>query len=70
MVEVVGLYAQSFDPSCLEGDMLQVVTDNNDAAPFVSHYLNHRKTLVHGGSNEIQYNIVSQMILGIRAKRR
>ncbi|MDP2826067.1 MAG: acyl-CoA dehydrogenase family protein [Sulfuritalea sp.] len=37
-----------------------------DHAPSLSgHYFNMRKTTIYGGSNEIQKNIISQMILGL-----
>jgi alkylation response protein AidB-like acyl-CoA dehydrogenase len=36
-----------------------------DAAPLPGHYFNFRKTSIYGGSNEIQKNIISQMILGL-----
>jgi len=33
-------------------------------APLASTYLNMRKTTIYGGSNEVQRNIVSQVVLG------
>nr|WP_315494022.1 acyl-CoA dehydrogenase family protein [uncultured Rhodoferax sp.] len=33
-------------------------------APLASHYFNLRKTTIYGGSNEVQRNIVSQVVLG------
>lgn len=33
-------------------------------APLASHYFNHRKTTIYGGSNEVQRNIVAQTVLG------
>ncbi|MCO5401047.1 acyl-CoA dehydrogenase family protein [Ralstonia soli] len=65
MVEAVGPYAQPFDPSYLEGDTADAVTGDNDAAPLAPYYFNYRKTSIYGGSNEIQRNIISQMILGV-----
>lgn len=65
MVEAVGPYAQPFDPSYLEGQHQQAVTGDNDAAPLAPYYFNYRKTSIYGGSNEIQRNIISQMILGV-----
>lgn len=65
MVEAVGPYAQPFDPSYLEGEVPQAVTGDNDAAPLSPYYFNYRKTSIYGGSNEIQRNIISQMILGV-----
>jgi alkylation response protein AidB-like acyl-CoA dehydrogenase len=35
------------------------------AAALSGHYFNYRKTTIYGGSNEIQKNIISQMILGL-----
>ncbi|MDP1907842.1 MAG: pimeloyl-CoA dehydrogenase large subunit, partial [Hyphomicrobium sp.] len=35
------------------------------AAPLSGQYFNFRKTSIYGGSNEIQKNIISQMILGL-----
>ncbi len=34
------------------------------AAPLASTYFNMRKTTIYGGSNEVQRNIVSQVVLG------
>ena len=33
-------------------------------APLASSYFNMRKTTIYGGSNEVQRNIVSQVVLG------
>ena len=35
------------------------------AAPLAAYYFNYRKTSIYGGSNEIQKNIITQMILGL-----
>ena len=35
------------------------------AAPLAAQYMNMRKLSIYGGSNEIQKNIISQMILGL-----
>ena len=35
------------------------------AAALSGYYFNYRKTTIYGGSNEIQRNIISQMILGL-----
>jgi len=35
------------------------------AAPLAGNYFNGRKTSIYGGSNEIQKNIISRMILGL-----
>jgi len=65
MVEAVGPQALPFDPAYLEGASEHSVFDDDDAAPLASYYFNYRKTSIYGGSNEIQRNIISQMILGL-----
>jgi alkylation response protein AidB-like acyl-CoA dehydrogenase len=35
------------------------------ATSLAANYLNMRKLSIYGGSNEIQKNIISQMILGL-----
>ena len=65
MVEAVGPLALPFDPAYLEGESECAVSGEDDAAPLASHYFNFRKTSIYGGSNEIQRNIITQMILGL-----
>ncbi len=65
MVEAVGPMALPFDPAYLEGASEHSVFDDDDAAPLASYYFNYRKTSIYGGSNEIQRNIITQMILGL-----
>ena len=54
-----------FDPAYLSGDSDQSAGGDDDAAPLAGHYFNFRKTSIYGGSNEIQKNIITQMILGL-----
>ncbi|WP_151446472.1 acyl-CoA dehydrogenase family protein [Lacisediminimonas profundi] len=65
MVEAVGPFGLPFDRAYLEGEQPHAVTGDDDAAPLASYYFNFRKTSIYGGSNEIQKNIISQMILGL-----
>jgi alkylation response protein AidB-like acyl-CoA dehydrogenase len=65
MVEAVGPMALPFDPGYLEGAAEHSVAGDDDAAPLAPYYFNYRKTSIYGGSNEIQRNIISQMILGL-----
>lgn len=65
MVEAVGPMALPFDPQYLEGEHEHSVAGDDDAAPLAPYYFNYRKTSIYGGSNEIQRNIISQMILGL-----
>jgi alkylation response protein AidB-like acyl-CoA dehydrogenase len=65
MVEAAGPMALPFDPAYLAGDTPHSAMDDDFAAPLLAHYFNYRKTSIYGGSNEIQRNIISQMILGL-----
>jgi alkylation response protein AidB-like acyl-CoA dehydrogenase len=65
MVEAAGPLALPFDPAYLEGECEHSAIDDDFAAPLLPHYFNYRKTSIYGGSNEIQRNIISQMILGL-----
>ena len=63
MLEAIGPYGMPFEKAFLEGETKDALDD--DAAPLAAHYFNYRKTSIYGGSNEIQKNIISQMILGL-----
>lgn len=65
MVEAVGPYALPFDPAYLDGEQVHSAAGDDDAAPLAPYYFNYRKTSIYGGSNEIQKNIITQMILGL-----
>ena len=65
MVEAAGPLALPFDPDYLEGERAHSAIVDDFAAPLLPHYFNYRKTSIYGGSNEIQRNIISQMILGL-----
>ena len=70
MLEAAGPLAMPFDPVLLESgdddaDGMDASLVDPDAAPLAPHYFNYRKTSIYGGSNEIQKNIISQMILGL-----
>ncbi|MBC7501098.1 MAG: acyl-CoA dehydrogenase family protein [Herminiimonas sp.] len=65
MLEAVGPYGLPFDPAFMEGKTEHSAANDDDAAPLASYYFNYRKTSIYGGSNEIQKNIITQMILGL-----
>ena len=65
MVEAAGPMALAFDPAYLEAQTEHSVAGDDDAAPLAGYYFNFRKTSIYGGSNEIQRNIITQMILGL-----
>jgi len=64
MLEAAGPLALPFDAAYLDGETDHSMLDD-DAAPLAAHYFNVRKTSIYGGSNEIQRNIITQMILGL-----
>ncbi len=64
-LEAVGPYGLPFDPQYLDGESDTSQFGFDVAAPLGSHYVNHRKASIYGGSNEIQKNIITQMILGM-----
>ena len=60
MLEAIGprglpFHLEEFDDPA-KGEMID---------PFAAIYFNYRKTSIYGGSNEIQKNIMTQMILGL-----
>ena len=65
MLETLGPDALPFDPDYLDGSAPHSVAGDDGAAPLAGHYFNYRKTSIYGGSNEIQKNIITQMILGL-----
>jgi alkylation response protein AidB-like acyl-CoA dehydrogenase len=65
MLEAVGPYGLPFDPAYLDGETGYSATGYDAAAPLGSYYVNFRKASIYGGSNEIQKNIITQMILGL-----
>ena len=63
LLQAVGPYGLPYRPGApSEGD---VPVGPSYAAPLGATYLNMRKLSIFGGSNEIQKNIISQMILGL-----
>lgn len=61
----IGPYAQPYvEEALLEGYTGEPVGPQG-AAAVTAQYLNNRKLSIYGGSNEIQRNIISKMILGL-----
>jgi len=65
MMEAVGPWALPFLPDSWGDHWLGERVGPEYAAPLAAQYLNFRKVSIYGGSNEIQRNIVSQLILGL-----
>lgn len=65
LLEAIGPSGLSFDREYLEGKRAHSLAQNDDIAPLAAHYFNLRKITIFGGSNEIQKNVISKMILGL-----
>ncbi len=65
MMYAVGPYALPFGRTSSEEGDLRTVAGPEYAGPLAATYCNARKVTIYGGSNEIQRNIISQMILGL-----
>ena len=61
----MGQYAQPFIEEALYDGFDQEPVGPEEAASAASMYFNNRKLSIFGGSNEIQKNIISKMILGL-----
>ncbi|CAM5780762.1 acyl-CoA dehydrogenase family protein [Castellaniella caeni] len=65
MRRAMGPYAQPLQSAALEEDFVGPWVGPQEAAPVAAQYFNNRKLSIFGGSNEIQRNIISKMILGL-----
>jgi alkylation response protein AidB-like acyl-CoA dehydrogenase len=65
MYQAVGPYALPFRIGALEDGFGGPPVGPEYAAPLAATYCNMRKASIYGGSNEIQKNIITQMILGL-----
>ncbi|MEJ8825364.1 acyl-CoA dehydrogenase family protein [Variovorax humicola] len=61
----MGPYAQPFIEGALHEGWGEAPVGPAEAAPLAAQYFNNRKLSIFGGSNEIQKNIISKMILGL-----
>lgn len=65
MRRAVGPYATPFIPELFDAESDVEPVGPDYAAPLAPRYFNQRKLSIYGGSNEIQKNIISKMILGL-----
>ena len=65
MRRAMGPYAQPFVAEALEEGFDGTPVGPAEAASAAVQYFNNRKLSIFGGSNEIQKNIISKMILGL-----
>ena len=61
----MGAYAQPFIEEALHDGFAGEPVGPDEAASAAASYFNNRKLSIFGGSNEIQKNIISKMILGL-----
>jgi alkylation response protein AidB-like acyl-CoA dehydrogenase len=61
----MGVHARPFMAEALDGDYDGPQVGPDFAAAAAAQYFNNRKLSIFGGSNEIQKNIISKMILGL-----
>ncbi|HST01798.1 MAG TPA: acyl-CoA dehydrogenase family protein [Usitatibacter sp.] len=64
-MQALGAYGLPYVPEALDAKWEGDPVGEDYAAPLSGHYFNMRKTSIYSGSNEIQKNIISQMILGL-----
>lgn len=65
MRRAMGPYALPFVEEALHGDHAGPAIGPDEAKVAAAQYFNYRKLSIFGGSNEIQKNIISKMILGL-----
>ena len=65
LVQAVGPYALQLRREAMAAGYQGDAVGPFYAIPLAAQYLNMRKLSIYGGSNEIQKNIISQMILGL-----
>jgi len=65
LLEAAGPAGLAFDPDYLDCKTGHAVSGDDELAPLAAHYFNLRKITIFGGSNEVQHNVISKMILGL-----
>jgi alkylation response protein AidB-like acyl-CoA dehydrogenase len=65
MRRAMGPYAAPFIEDALDVDYAEEPVGPEEAASTALQYFNNRKLSIFGGSNEIQRNIISKMMLGL-----
>jgi len=65
LLEASGPSGLAFDPEYLDNKAPHAKSEDDDLASLAPHYFNARKITIFGGSNEIQHNVISKLILGL-----
>ena len=65
LIEAIGYYANPFVPDSFEAGWNEEPIGPDYAATLAPEYFNWRKSSIYAGSNEVQKNIISKMVLGL-----
>ena len=65
LIEAVGYYANPFIPDSFQAGWNEEPIGPDYAATLAPEYFNWRKSSIYAGSNEVQKNIISKMVLGL-----
>jgi alkylation response protein AidB-like acyl-CoA dehydrogenase len=65
MMQAVGHHAIPWQPQALDHGYDGAISGPEFAPPAAGEYFNYRKASIYAGSNEIQRNIISKMMLGL-----
>ena len=65
LIEAIGYYANPFVPDSFDAGWNEEPIGPDYAATLAPEYFNWRKSSIYAGSNEIQKNIISKMVLGL-----
>ena len=65
LIEAIGYYANPFVPDSFDAGWNEEPIGPDYAAALAPEYFNWRKSSIYAGSNEIQKNIISKMVLGL-----
>jgi alkylation response protein AidB-like acyl-CoA dehydrogenase len=65
MMQALGHHALPWQPAALDYGYRGDITGPSFGVPYTGEYFNYRKASIYAGSNEIQRNIISKMMLGL-----
>ena len=65
MMQALGSHSLLWQPEALDAGYQGEVSGPDFGPPLTGEYFNFRKASIYAGSNEIQRNIISKMMLGL-----
>ena len=65
LLEAAGPAGLAFDPDYLDGKTEHCIAGDDELAGLAPYYFNARKITIFGGSNEVQRNVISKLVLGL-----